>query len=116
MMMDKRRAQALQDRIATAELYRAGLSIAEIASRLGLNHSAVRQRLEKAGVTLPKRMPPSKPSASAPPKPRKAPETRQCNFGGLIEPCPRCGVRSNVGCKHTAKPVPPVLVIPQFGD
>lgn len=90
------RADQAARRERMAAMYRNDVDLDIIAALFGVQRPAIYKVLRKTGD-----LPPYKPSAKRP----KRGET----YGKAIthfrvdrDPCPRCGIRRDVGCPHTA--------------
>lgn len=84
-----------------AQLWKAGLSPSQIAVRVGKTRSSVIGKLYRL------RLNGSQETDRLYPMPRRPrpKEERLANVGADRTPCPCCGVRADIGCKHTRLPL-----------
>lgn len=103
-----------------AEMYKRGTPVGEIAASFGVQRPAVWRGLRSAGVLPPYN--PRKPGGAGRPKgggqpgytlrrleaERERVAAKQADYASIMatavdrDPCPRCGVRRDLGCPHTA--------------
>lgn len=83
--------------LAMADLYRSGVPVSAIAERFAVRKATVYKALERAGVS-PTRMKNRRPrvNATTPGIPVRAELLPRVDR----DPCPRCNVRGDIGCKH----------------
>ena len=83
------------------QLWNAGLSASQIAVRVGKARNSVLGKIYRLGLN-----PSQAPDRLYPMRRRPRPkEERLARMGVDRTPCPRCGVRADLGCSHTRPPL-----------
>lgn len=79
------------------ELHARGLKLYQIAAIMGVQRPCITRRLQIAGV-----LPPPQPTRNGCGRPRNIPEPKHGAEPVIVyrDPCPRCGTRSDFGCRH----------------
>lgn len=82
-------------------MWRRRVPVCDIAAEFGVKRPAVYKALRSTGALPPYGV--SRSDPKAPPKPRS--KRKPVIDPALIvfrDPCPRCGVRGDIGCQHSA--------------
>lgn len=101
-MPARRKLDEYQDEIV--RLYQQGLDASQIATRIGCEAPAVRQRLKRAGVALRGCTTKGRPNGGRPP--RQGFQSGDSRLPHLHlprvqrDPCFMCGVRGDIPCRH----------------